>query len=218
MDQELPRAAQLLSIGADLHDAALVVVAVHGRGQTPAYVLEHLVEPLTATNALDHVAWVLPAAEESSWYPNSFLAPLADNEPHLSNALATLGDVATSLSGRDPRTVVWAGFSQGACLVCEFVARWEDGWGGLLALTGGMIGPPGTDLVVGRDRGDRMSGMPAYFGVGDDDDWVPLWRVEETAEAYRRAGADVTLDVFPGRPHEICEVERQRALTLLTTL
>jgi phospholipase/carboxylesterase len=192
-------------------DAALVVVALHGRNQSPGYMVENLVDPLAADHGRDDIAWLLPAAPGGTWYPNRFLSPLADNQPALDDALAALTGVEAELAGRDPRSVVWCGFSQGACLVSEHLARRPRRWGGLLALTGGMIGPRGTELNVAGS----FAGMPAYFGVGDSDDWVPVWRVEETAHAYRRAGAVVELDVFAGRPHEISRTELVRAARLL---
>jgi phospholipase/carboxylesterase len=201
------RDAGSVTRGADLADADLVVVAVHGRSQTPDYMVEHLVEPI----GRDDIGWLLPAAADQTWYPNGFLAPLADNQPRLDEALAVLVDIEAQLGDRDPTTVVWAGFSQGACLVGEHLARRPRRWGGLLCFTGAMIGPEGTELAVAG----RFDGMPAYFGVHDADEWVPEWRVHETADAYRRAGADVTVDVFPGSDHVISATEIDRARALL---
>ena len=199
-------------VGPPIADAEVVVVAVHGRGQSPDFMLEHL-----ATRVGDErITWVLPAAHDGTWYPVGFLAPIADNEPRLGQALAVLDHIAATLTDVPPSNIVWAGFSQGACLVSEWVARHPRRWGGLVALTGGRIGPPGTDLSITAPAADSggVAGMPAYFGVGDPDEWVPVQRVHETADAYRVAGARVSVEVFPGRPHEIsaAEVERARAV------
>ncbi|MGD9701956.1 MAG: alpha/beta hydrolase [Acidimicrobiia bacterium] len=191
-------------------DAAAVVVAVHGRGQAPAYLREHLVAPVGRAD----IAWLLPAAAGQTWYPLGFLAPLADNQPALDHAIAAIAAIDSELAGLDQRRIVWAGFSQGACLVTEYLARHPRRAGGLLALTGGMIGPEGTVLTVAGS----FDGMPAYFGVGDADDWVPLWRVQESADAYRAAGADVTVEVFPGLPHEISPREIDHARALLASV
>ena len=79
----------------------------------------------------------------------------------------------------------------------------------MIALTGGMLGPPETTLTVAGS----FDGTPVYFGTGDPDDWVPVWRVRETAAAYGAAAADVTLEIFPGRAHEIGgpELDQTRA-------
>lgn len=193
----------------------IVVVAVHGRGQEPAYMVDHLIDRVAP--ALDGpVAWLLPVAADNTWYPTGFLAPFEQNQPSLDGALATLDAVAARLLADDipADRIVWAGFSQGACLVSEWVARHPRRWGGLLAFTGGRIGPSGTDLAVHGS----FDGMPAYFGVGEVDEWVPEPRVTATAEAYRAAGADVTEDVFPDHVHEISSAEIERGIHLLNSV
>ena len=186
-----------LNVGADLGLGRVVVVAVHGRGQSPAYMLEHVVGKVFDAE----VTWLLPAAAGNSWYPLGFLAPLADNQPNLDHALDMLTAIHARLAshGITDERIVWLGFSQGACLVSEWVARHPSRWGGLVAFTGGYIGEPGLPRSIDGD----LAGTPAYFGVGDHDDWVPLERVRETVALYEAAGADVQLDVFPGRPHEV---------------
>lgn len=196
--------------GPPIHRARLVAVAVHGRGQSPQYMLDNLIARL----GFDDIHWVLPAAHDGSWYPLGFMAPLHDNQPLLDHALATLDRVAASLHDVPSEHVVWAGFSQGACLASEWVARHPRRWAGLLAFTGGRIGPEGTDLSVQLASG-RFDAMPAYFGAGAHDQWVPLDRVERTAAAYRSAGADVTVDVFDDDLHEIRPAEIDRASSIL---
>ena len=201
-----------LHIGPSIGVADVVVVAVHGRGQSAEFMVEHLVHPIDD----DRVAWVLPSAHEGTWYPLGFLAPCADNEPRLSQALAALDELASSIADVPAANVVWVGFSQGACLVSEWVARNPRRWGGLVALTGGRIGPPATDLQISlSDTSEPFAGMPAYFGVGDPDEWVPVDRVYDTAAAFRAAGAEVTVDVFPGKPHDISAAEVARARTVI---
>jgi phospholipase/carboxylesterase len=202
---------ELVTRGPDPRDADLVVIAVHGRNQSPGYLLEHLVEPVVVAGGLQGVSWLLPTAAGQSWYPQGFLAPFEQNQPSLDFTREAMDAVLASLEGTDRRRIVWAGFSQGACTVCDVIERHPDRWGGLLAFTGGLIGPPGTAMWLP----DLLDGMPAYFGVGEADEWVPLWRVEETAEAFRAAGADVTLDVFTDREHVIREAEIERVRALL---
>jgi len=196
--------------GPPIASARLVVVAVHGRGQAPQYMLDNLAARLD----IDDIHWVLPCAHGGSWYPLGFMAPLHDNQPLLDHALATLDQVAASIHDVPSERVVWAGFSQGACLASEWVARHPRRWAGLLAFTGGRIGPGGTDLSVPQANG-RFDGMPAYFGAGAHDQWVPLDRVERTAAAYRSAGANVSVDVFDDDLHEIRPAEITRALSVL---
>ena len=194
-------------LGPDPADASATVVAVHGRGQTPQYMIDFFVRRIDDPT----VCWVLPAAADSSWYPFGFLVPLAENQPMLDFTLEAMAATEESLAGVDARKLVWAGFSQGACVVCEHVARNPRRYGGLLALTGGRAGPPGTDLAVTGS----LDAMPAYFGVGDADAWVPASRVLETADAFRSAGADVSVDVFAGRDHEISNAEITRSRQII---
>jgi predicted esterase len=119
--------------------------------------------------------------------------------------------MADELADIDPRRVVWVGYSQGACLVAEHLARHPRRWGGVAILTGGMIGPADIPLSIAGN----FEGMPAYFSNGDADDWVPLWRTQATADAFSAAAADTTVDVFPGRAHEIGDAEISRVRALL---
>jgi phospholipase/carboxylesterase len=159
--------------------------------------IEHLVSLLD----LPEIGYLLPTADENSWYPNSFLVPLAENEPRLSYALDRLEAITVDLeaAGTSASSVVWVGFSQGACLVTEYVARSSRRFGGLVSLTGGLIGP--TDVPLTTPRSVR--GMPTFFGGSDVDPFVPLTRIRESAEAFMAAGAEVSEAVYPGAVHEI---------------
>lgn len=166
--------------------------------------LEHLVGPLQRPD----VAYVLPTAHDRTWYPTSFLAPVADNEPRLGYALDRLEALRNQLeeAGVDDAAIVWVGFSQGACLVTEYVARSTRRFGGLVSLTGGLIGSHDSELREPRE----VRGLPVFFGASDVDPFVPLERVQVTAKAFEAAGADVRSSVYPGAGHEIMadEVEQ----------
>ena len=103
------------------------------------------------------------------------------------------------------------GFSQGACLSSEFVARNPARYGGLIAFTGGLIGPPGADL---HHQGD-LGGMPALFSSGDPDPHVPWSRVLESAEQFTAMGAEVKTQRYPGRPHTVLPHEIKSARELI---
>lgn len=202
-------APTVLRLGPPPGSAALTVVAVHGRDQGPAYLVDHLVEPIGRSD----LAWVLPASSGTAWYPGSFLDDPAVNRPDLEVALDRLASIEDELSeavGAD--RIVWAGFSQGACLVCEHVARRPRARAGALVFTGGRVGPPGTDLTIAGD----LAGTPIYLAARRRDPWAPTWRIHETADAFRAAGAEVVVDLFPGDDHVISADEIARATQLIT--
>ncbi|HWB99478.1 MAG TPA: hypothetical protein VG672_22365, partial [Bryobacteraceae bacterium] len=106
------------------------------------------------------------------------------------------------------------GFSQGACLATEFVASHPARYAGLVAFTGGLIGPPGSDLA----HPGSLEQTPALFLSGDPDPHVPWSRVEESATILQQMGAVVTAQKFPGRPHTISAQELQMARSFLNRI
>lgn len=190
----------VLTRGRPLAEAGAALVLVHGRGASAEGILE-----LGAALGHPGFAYLAPQAESGTWYPRSFLAPLDENQPWLSSALAKVGTVLDGVAERGPgleRTVL-LGFSQGACLALEYAARHPARYGAVVGLTGGLQGPPGRPFDF---RGD-FGGTPVLLAAGDPDPHVPWSRVEETAEVFRRLGAEVTLRRYPGMPHTVSEEE-----------
>jgi len=187
---------KLLAAGAPLARARAAAVLVHGRGASAEDILS-----LGAEFGRDDIAYVAPQAENRAWYPYSFLAPLTQNEPHLSRALATLGATLDQLEaqGFAPERIALIGFSQGGCLALEHAARNAKRYGAIAGLSAGLIGPPGTP----RDYAGSFAGTPAFLGCSDVDAHIPLPRVHETRDVLDRMGANVTERIYPGMPHTI---------------
>ena len=187
---------QLLAAGAPLARARAAAVLVHGRGASAQDILS-----LGAEFDQEDIAYLAPQAENHAWYPYSFLAPLAQNEPHLSRALATLGATLERLAkeGFAPERVALIGFSQGGCLALEYAARNAKRYGAIAGLSAGLIGPPGTP----RDYAGAFAATPVFLGCSDVDSHVPLARVHETRDVLGRMGAGVTERIYPGMPHTI---------------
>jgi len=186
--------------------ARLVVVAVHGRGASAADILS-----LAGEFALDDVAFVAPEAAGHTWYPYSFLAPMPDNQPYLDSALALLDRIVADLARQTPHARIGLlGFSQGACLSLEYAARHARRYAAVMGLSGGVIGPPGTP----RGYAGSMDGTPVFLGCSDVDPHIPLERVHETAEVYRRLGAAVDERIYPRMGHLVNrdEIDAVRAL------
>ncbi|GAB3682819.1 dienelactone hydrolase family protein [Salinarchaeum chitinilyticum] len=222
------RDADVVTAGASLDDASAAVIAIHGRGATARSVVQ-LVEQAVqrrstgdADSTAAEPAILAPQATRNTWYPNSFLAPIDANEPHLSSALDLVGrvvDRAADAVGRE--NVLLLGFSQGACLSSEFVARTPTRYGGLAALSGGRIGPKGIEwdeeAALADAEGD-LAGTPAFLGCSDTDPHIPEERVHETAESLAALGADVDVEIYPGMAHTVNEDELDRVGDLLAGL
>jgi predicted esterase len=205
-----PHAGQtILRRGAAPAIARLAVLLVHGRGGSASDMLA-----LADELALPDVAWVAPQAAGQTWYPYSFLSPIARNEPGISSGLGVLKNLVEELghTGIPPQRVGVLGFSQGACLALEFAARNPQPYAAVVGLSGGLIGPPGTP----RDYPGSLEGAAVFLGCSDVDPHIPVERVRESAEVFRRLGAQVDERIYPGMRHIINqdEVESVRRLLL----
>lgn len=201
----------VVAAGASLDDAGAAMILVHGRGATAQSILE-----LASLFDEPGVAFLAPQAAGNTWYPYSFLEPIDKNEPWLSSALAKVGSALEQVEAANipPDRTVLLGFSQGACLASEFAARNARRYGGVVALSGGLIGPDGTP----RHYDGSLDGTPAFFGCSDIDPHIPKERVDESAEVYQRLGADVTERIYPGMGHIVNEDEIEWVRDLVLSL
>ena len=212
MSAEDPHAGQpIRTAGAPPEEAAAAVVLVHGRGARADGMLQFAQE--FGREGLHYAA---PQARRGTWYPNSFLAPVERNQPHLGSALAHVGRAveAAQSGGIPPEKVLLVGFSQGACLVSEFVARDPKRYAGLVLLSGGLIGAAGTEFGYDGD----VDGMPFFLGVSDDDPHIPVSRAAETVDVFEGFDADVRFDEYHGRGHGIFPEEVEYLEELAATL
>jgi predicted esterase len=196
-----PHANQpVLTAGPTPEKADATVLLIHGRGADAESMLS-----LHGELAAQNLTAIAPQAAGNTWYPHSFLAPLDANQPYLDSALGRLGSLVADLLARGipSERIVVLGFSQGACLTLEFVARHARHYGAVIGLTGGLIGPPGTP----RNYPGSLAGTPVFLGSSDPDPHVPFERVKETEAVLRRMGAKVELRRYPGMPHTINEDE-----------
>lgn len=200
MDDREPHARQpVVEAGLPLGQAPAVLM-VHGRGAGPANILD-----LVPRLARPHLTYLAPVAANRTWYPHSFMADIASNEPGLSSGLAVLESLVNRIQAAGvPRSrIVLLGFSQGACLTAEFAVRHASRFGGVVVFSGGAIGPPGTRW----DYPGRFDGTPVFLGCSDADAHVPESRVTESAELFSCMGADVTKRIYPGMGHLINDDE-----------
>jgi phospholipase/carboxylesterase len=203
----------LVTGGADPADANAAVVAVHGRGATARSILDLARQ---VSRSRDDVALLAPQAARNTWYPNSFLAPTESNQPGLDSGLRAVADaVATATDAGVPtERVMTVGFSQGACLASEFLARNATRYGGHAALSGGVIGPEGTS----RDYEGSLDGTPVFLGCSDRDPHIPLERVHETRDVFEDLGASVDERIYEGMGHGVNDEEVEAVGELVADL
>jgi predicted esterase len=199
---------QLVQSGVALDQAKGAVIMLHGRGGEAADMIS-----LSKQFAQAGVAILAPSAHEGSWFPYSFLVPPQQNEPKLSSAMTVVNSLVmeAELSGVITSRIFLFGFDQGACLALEYMARNPRPLGGLIALSGGLIGPQGTNW----ESEGSMAGTPVFIGCSDVDPHTPRDRLEESAEVFRALGARVFLKLYPGMGHTINGAEIKAAQEII---
>ncbi|MEJ2750182.1 MAG: alpha/beta fold hydrolase, partial [Anaerolineae bacterium] len=186
----------LLTAGTPLEQAAAAMIMVHGRGAPAASILT-----LADEFGQPDFAYLAPQAANNTWYPYSFLAPIPQNEPGISSGIAAIAAALEQIKVAEipvAKTIL-LGFSQGACLALEFAARHAQRFGGVVGLSGGLIGPDDTP----RDYDGSLAGTPIFLGCSDVDFHIPKERVEHSAQVLRTLGGDVTMRLYSGMGHTV---------------
>jgi phospholipase/carboxylesterase len=191
---------KIVTAGQPLAGANKALILLHGRGASADDILGLAYE----LNVKDY-ALIAPQATNNTWYPHSFLAPVNQNEPWLTSAIKVVGEVVNDVRnvGISDEHIYFAGFSQGACLTLEFIARNARRWGGAAAFTGGLIGDR---LYTENYRGD-FGGTPVFIGTSDPDPHVPVERVTASVATLKMMNALVTEKIYPGLGHTISRDE-----------
>lgn len=186
--------------GKKIEEAEKVLVMLHGRGAPAEDILS-----LSNHLAVKDFALLAPQATNHTWYPYSFLAPPAQNEPWLSSALALLEEIVSDLNraGIRGENIYFTGFSQGACLTLEFTTRNAQKWGGIAAFTGGLIG----DRVDPSNYRGDFAGTRVFIGSSDPDPHIPVARVRESTRILTGMNAEVQEKIYPNLGHSINEDE-----------
>jgi predicted esterase len=207
-----PHAGQPVAFaGEPLDRAPAAMIMLHGRGATSQDILS-----LVPLLAQPHFAYLAPQASGNAWYPNRYLDPIVSNEPWLSSALALVEHVLGQVSeaGIPPERTMLLGFSQGACLTLEFVARHARRYGGVAGLTGALIGPDGTP----RNYPGALQDTPVFIGCSDVDIHVSKEHALETANVLMHLGGKVTLRLYPNMGHEVNQNEVDFVRGMMTEL
>jgi phospholipase/carboxylesterase len=189
--------------GKKLKDAKKALILVHGRGGST----EDILSLVPYLNIRDY-AVLAPQATENSWYPYSFLFPPSQNEPWLSSALGLLNEIVFEIenNGIFKDRIYFSGFSQGACLSLEFIARNATRFGGMAAFSGGLIG----DKIYTKNYKGNCNQTPVFLGSSDPDPHIPVDRVVATSDVLREMNANVSIKIYPAMGHTISQDEIER--------
>ena len=195
---------ELVTAGPSVTEAENVLIMLHGRGSNAQNILR-----VADLLPVDDFALLAPQATNNTWYPYSFMVPTGQNEPWLTSALEWLESLTDELLGQGlgPENMYFLGFSQGACLTLEFVARHARKYGGVVALTGGLIGD---QIDRSRYSGD-FENARIFISSGDPDPHIPVSRIGESVEVLADMNADVQSKIYANRPHTITREEVQIA-------
>ncbi|MEM9797494.1 MAG: alpha/beta fold hydrolase [Pseudomonadota bacterium] len=181
------------------------LVLLHGRGGS-ARDMRGLVPHLGA----DTLSIAAPDAPGQSWWPTSFLAPSVEMEPWVAQGLSAV-DAAVAELALPREEIAMVGFSQGACLALEYVARRGAGLGAVIALSGGLVGTADAgeaDPALYGARGKAfdydidLGGLRGLITCHAQDPHIPLKRASKSAEVLRGLGADIQMITHPGPGHQ----------------
>ncbi len=190
----------MLATGAPLDKASAAMIMIHGRGATAQDILS-----LAAELPSSNVAFLAPQAADHQWYPNRFMVPTRLNQPWLDSALGVVDALVKQVTaaGIPTERLFLLGFSQGACLALEYAARNAKRYGGVIGLSGGVIGE---DNEPRHDSG-TFDGIPIFLGCSDMDPHIPAYRVQHAADVLKGLGANVTKRLYPAMGHTVNEDE-----------
>jgi predicted esterase len=199
-DQSIHQDQPVLTGGISLNDAEVAVILLHGRGSTAQSILGlalHLPQEKTA--------YLAPQAAQQTWYPHSGFLPLEVNEPFVSSAFQRIADLIERIkaAGLPAEKIMLGGFSQGACLAAEFVARHPQRYGGLFVLSGALMGPPDAP----RQYSGSLDGTPVFIAGSDHDSWVTAEQLRFTGRVLQQLGGAVQVEIQPGTEHTIRHTE-----------
>jgi phospholipase/carboxylesterase len=190
---------QILEKGKPLAQATKAIILLHGRGGSAQDIIG-----LAHEFCDDQFYIAAPQATNNTWYPYSFMAPEAQNEPWLSSAVATVKQLIDEVAESVPTEHIYImGFSQGACLALEVTTRYARRYAGVVAFTGGLIG----EQLRAEKYAGNFEATPVFIGNSDRDPHVPAERSEASATLLSQLGAKVTHTIYPGMPHTITQDE-----------
>lgn len=202
---------KVLTHGTPLEEAKVAMLLMHGRGASAEDMLKTAVQLPS-----DGIAYLMPQATQNVWYPNSGFGAFEANEPFLSSAWATIDErlVDIQAAGIPIEKIIIGGFSQGACLMSEYVVRNTKRYGAVLNFSGALMGPADTP----RDYDGSLEGTAVWVGGADNDPWMQAHQQRETADVFKKLGADVSTKVHHSSDHMIRQSDIDAATRMINAL
>lgn len=194
----------VLQTGTPLDKAERALIMLHGRGAS-AEDISSLAEYFD----VEGYAILAPQATNHTWYPYPFISPVERNEPWLGSALDLVSSIVADIekAGISSERIYIAGFSQGACLSLEFASRNARKWGGVVALSGGLIG----ETINAANYKSSFDGTPVLIASSDPDPHIPVARVRDSAQQLRELGAKVEERIYKNMGHTVTQEEVELA-------
>jgi predicted esterase len=180
------------------------MILVHGRGSSA----EDMIGLAELLRLPKQVMVLAVEANGQQWYPGRFLIPRVENQPYLDSALEVVGECLRMLDdeyGLLREKIILGGFSQGACLVADYCARHAQKYGGVVVLSGGLIGSM-EEILMQKWAGDLQK-TPVLVGCDARDVHIPLEWVEKTIKVMNELGGVVSGRIYSGLGHTINQEE-----------
>jgi phospholipase/carboxylesterase len=191
---------KILYPGLSLENAEFAMLLIHGRGATAESML-----PLIDALEADKISFVIPQADQLTWYPYRFIEERQANEPGITSGLTLIHTIIQSLEdkGFPKHKIYLLGFSQGACLAADYVARFPAQFAGVFILSGGLIGKS----LKANDYAGHLENTPVFLGCSTEDFHIPENRVYESARVFESLKAKVTKKIYENLGHTINQDE-----------
>ena len=197
---------KVLVNGPEPDEANFVVILLHGRGASGDDIMG-----LSAEFEDEDICWLAPTALNNTWYPHRFLERRSRNEPFLTLSTEQIKGLMDKFP---PEKLILAGFSQGACLTADILARYPQNLAGAWMFSGGLIG----DEDELPEVTSSYQGLPVCLSGSLRDPHIPAERMKRTEEHLLAMGAKVETLHYDVASHQIAAEEVDLAKKTLRSI
>lgn len=198
-DSILPHGSEPVTITGNIKSPTKALILLHGRGASGESIL-NIINQITLS---DEYIVIAPNAYEHTWYPQRFIVPQEQNQPYLDSALGRVNSIIHSLKNSfniNSENIIIGGFSQGACLVAEYLKQYPQKYKGVVIFSGGLIG---SDNEVSQNISGDLHNTPVYLGCDELDFHIPKERIILSSGILNSMNADVNMKLYTDLGHAI---------------